>query len=88
MLPPSLLVHYDESTGLVMGKPRTKAMYLLMKAKHRYAAEQHDILSGELRNARAQLEHEKLEKESALNEVLQRMLGCAIISFLALLTIC
>lgn len=88
VLPPSLMANYDESTGLLMGKPRTKVMYLLMKAKHRYATEQHDILSGQLRNARAQLEHEKFEKESALNEVLYRMLGCAIISLLALLTIC
>lgn len=75
-LPASLMARFDSSTGLVMGKSKVKVMYLVMKAKHRFAAEQNDSLSEELRELRVELEREKVEKESALDELLQRTLGC------------
>jgi len=48
-------------------------MYLLMKAKHRYALEQHESLLEELRVARAEMKKEKEEKERALDEFLRGM---------------
>jgi len=74
-LPASLMARLDSSTGLVMGKSKTKVMYLVMKAKHRYVTEQNDSLSDELRDLRVELEREKAEKESALDELLHRTLG-------------
>ncbi|KAF9524245.1 hypothetical protein CPB83DRAFT_861685 [Crepidotus variabilis] len=74
-LPPSLMQHYDENTGLVMGKSTAKAMYLLTKAKLRYMIEQHNLLTEELKAARMELEREKVEKETALDDLLHRMLG-------------
>lgn len=75
-LPASLMAHFDSSTGLVMGKSKTKVMYLVMKAKHQYVTEQNDLLSEELRDLRVELEREKAKKESALDELLHRTLGC------------
>lgn len=59
-----------------MGKPKSKVMYLLMKAKYRYAMEQHENLSDQLKDVRAELDRLKTEKESALDELLRQMLGC------------
>lgn len=70
--------HYDRSTGLVMGESKSKVMYLLMKAKHRYLMEQNDSLSEELSELKAELEREKVEKDSALDELLHRTLGCVV----------
>jgi hypothetical protein len=77
-LPASLMVHYDRSTGLVMGESKSKVMYLLMKAKHRYVMEQNDSLSDELRELKVELEREKVEKDGALDELLHRTLGCVL----------
>jgi hypothetical protein len=77
-LPASLMDHYDRSTGLVMGESKSKVMYLLMKAKHRYVMEQNDSLSDELRELKVELEREKVEKDGALDELLHRTLGCVV----------
>lgn len=74
-LPTSLMVHYDRSTGLVMGESKSKVMYLLMKSKHRYVMEQNDSLSEELRELKMELEREKMEKDSTLDELLHRTVG-------------
>lgn len=74
-LPASLMSHYDDSTGLVMGKPKSKVMYLLMKAKHRYVMEQNDSLAEELRELKIEIEREKVEKDGAFDELLHRTLG-------------
>ena len=50
-------------------------MYLLMKAKHRYALEQHESLLEELRVARAELKKEKEEKEGTLDDFLRGTFG-------------
>ena len=75
VLPASLQAHLDESTGLVMGRTPAKVMYLLMKAKHRYAVEQNEVLKQQLNDAKMLLNEEKEEKEHALDELLHRMLG-------------
>lgn len=77
-LPASLMGHYDRSTGLVMGESKSKVMYLLMKAKHRYVMEQNDSLSEELRDLKIELEREKVEKDGALDELLHRTIGCVV----------
>jgi len=50
-------------------------MYLLMKAKHRYALEQHEQLLEELRVMRAELKKEREEKEAAVDKVLRGIFG-------------
>jgi len=78
MLPPHLQEKLDESTGLIMGHTPTKVMYLLMKAKHGYALQQHELLLEQLRVTKLEMRKEKGEKEQVLDDLLQRMLGCAI----------
>lgn len=51
-------------------------MYLCMKAKQRFALEEHSKLSEQLREAKNDLRKEKEEKEGALDLLLRRMLGC------------
>lgn len=50
-------------------------MYLLMKAKCRYASEQHDVLMDELRATRQELRRLRDEKERALDDVLRLSFG-------------
>ena len=77
ILPVHLQEKLDESTGLIMGYTPTKVMYLLMKAKHQYALQQHELLLEQLRATKLEMRREKGEKEGALDDLLQRMLGCA-----------
>jgi hypothetical protein len=74
-LPPRLRTHLDESTGLVMGRSPAKVMYLLMKAKHHYALDQRNHLLEELQNMNDELHKQTLEKDVALDDLLQRLLG-------------
>ena len=67
--------HYEQDTGLVLGRTPAMVMYLLMKAKHRYALEQREGLAEELRVVKAELKKEKEEKERALDLVLSGMFG-------------
>jgi hypothetical protein len=67
--------HYVPATNLVLGRSPSMVMYLLMKAKHRYAIEQHESLLEELRVARAELRREKDEKEVALDDLLRGCFG-------------
>lgn len=76
ILPPSLQSHFDETTGLVLGRTPAKAMYLLMKAKQRFALEQNQELLEQLRVAKLEMKREKEEKETTLDSLLRRMLGC------------
>lgn len=74
-LPAHLLPHYVPATNLVLGRSPSMVMYLLMKAKHRYAVEQHESLLEELRVARSELRRENEEKEIALDELLRGCFG-------------
>ena len=74
-LPAQLTQHYVPETGLVMGRTPAMAMYLLMKAKHRYALKEHESLLEELRVARAELTHEKSAKENMLDQYLINAFG-------------
>ncbi|KAJ7231910.1 hypothetical protein B0H12DRAFT_1146148 [Mycena haematopus] len=74
-LPPHLRARYNPAENLVMGRSPAMVMYLLMKAKHRYASQQHEQLQEELRAIRAQLKKEKDEKELALDNLLRGYFG-------------
>lgn len=58
-----------------MGRPSGMVRYLVMKAKHRYALEQHEALIEELRVARWELKRERESKEGLLDEVLRANFG-------------
>ncbi|KAF8076616.1 hypothetical protein FPV67DRAFT_1559046 [Lyophyllum atratum] len=74
-LPAHLLPHYVPTTNLVLGRSPSMVMYLLMKAKHRYALEQHESLLEELRVTKAELNKERDEKEAMLDQLLGNMFG-------------
>ncbi|KAJ6581880.1 hypothetical protein B0H19DRAFT_1116831 [Mycena capillaripes] len=74
-LPPHLRARYNAAENLVMGRSPAMVMYLLMKAKHRYALQQHEQLMEELRVIRAELKREKDEKELALDNLLRGYFG-------------
>ncbi|KAF8630580.1 hypothetical protein AX17_005392 [Amanita inopinata Kibby_2008] len=75
VLPAHLVPHCVPETGLIMGRTPAMIMYLLMKAKHKYALEQHESLLEELRVARAELKREKEDKESMLDQYLVSAFG-------------
>ena len=50
-------------------------MYLLMKAKHRYALEQHEELIEQLRVMKKEKEREKELKEEALDQYFRAIAG-------------
>ncbi|KDR72931.1 hypothetical protein GALMADRAFT_158573 [Galerina marginata CBS 339.88] len=75
VLPPKLQAQLDETTGLVLGRTPAKVMYLFMKAKERYAVQQHEELKEQLRVAKSEMMKEKEAKEGVLDELLGRMLG-------------
>jgi hypothetical protein len=81
-LPPGLRARYDPATRLVLGRVHTMGMYIVMKAKHRYAAQQNERLLEELRVVRAQLKVEKDEKELMLDDLLRGCFGCVCSRFL------
>ena len=74
-LPPHLLQAMDPKTGLILGRSVEMVKYLVMKAKHRYALEQHEFLIEELRIARHELRRTKEEKELGLDELLRFNFG-------------
>ncbi|KAF8883029.1 hypothetical protein BD779DRAFT_1541450 [Infundibulicybe gibba] len=74
-LPAHLRSQYEPSTNLILGRSPSMVMYLLMKAKHRYALEQHEQLLEELRVVRADLKREREEKELAVDQVLRGLFG-------------
>ncbi|KAF9039608.1 hypothetical protein BDZ89DRAFT_981793 [Hymenopellis radicata] len=75
VIPQHLLHMYDPVSGKIQGRSQHQVMYLLMKAKYRYAQEQHDLLLEELRIAKAQLQREKEAKEIAVDRVLLGLYG-------------
>lgn len=82
-IPAHLKEHLEPSTNLILGRSPDMVMYLLMKAKHKYALEQHEYLLEELRVARAELKKEKEEKEIAVDHVLRDLFGSEAESFIA-----
>lgn len=74
-LPAHFMHAMDPNTGLIMGRSPEMVRYLVMKAKYRYALEQHEHLIEELRVARHELSREREAKEAMLDEFLRVTFG-------------
>ena len=81
-LPEHLLQHRDPVTGKIMGRSPAMVRYLIMKAKHRFALEQHENLIEELRVARAEERRARELKEQALDDIIRMQLGSVVQSVL------
>jgi hypothetical protein len=75
VLPGRLMCAMDPESGLIMGRSPEMVRYLVMKAKHRYALEQHENLIEELRMAKFELNREKESKEAMLDDFLRSTFG-------------
>lgn len=75
-LPQYLQQQADPSTGKILGRSPEMCRYLVIKAKHRFALEQHTDLLEELRIVRNEERRIKEEKEGVLDLVLRSCLGC------------
>jgi hypothetical protein len=80
VLPARLMCAMDPESGLIMGRSPEMVRYLVTKAKHRYALEQHENLIEDLRMARFELNREKEAKEAMLDDFLRATFGCALLS--------
>ncbi|KAI0667451.1 hypothetical protein C8Q78DRAFT_982346 [Trametes maxima] len=74
-LPPHLLRQADPATGMIMGRSHTQVRYMLMKAKHKWAMQQHEALVEELRVLRHEEKCWKERKDALLDELLRRQFG-------------
>ncbi|KAG6880173.1 hypothetical protein C0992_004625 [Termitomyces sp. T32_za158] len=75
VLPEYLQNQYDRETNTIQGRSPAMVMYLLMKAKHRYALEQHESLLEELGLAKAELQEQRDRKDATLDQLLGTMFG-------------
>lgn len=74
-LPPHLAALQDPKTGLIMGKSPAMVKYILLKAKHRYALQEHSSLIEELRTLRYEEKCWRERKDALLDEVLRVTFG-------------
>lgn len=79
VLPEYLQKQYDSETKTIQGRSPAMVMYLLMKAKHRFALEQHESLLEELRFVKAELQEQQNRKDAALDQLLGTMFGCVVV---------
>ncbi|KAK0436367.1 hypothetical protein EV421DRAFT_1739578 [Armillaria borealis] len=82
VIPPHLMAHLDSGTGRIFGRNPEQVLYLLAKAKLRYAQEQNEALQEELRVTRAGMRREREGKERAVNHVLRGLFGVKVEGFL------
>ncbi|KAJ8091824.1 hypothetical protein PM082_021060 [Marasmius tenuissimus] len=75
LIPPALMALYDPATKTILGRSKEMVMYILMKAKLRYAAEQQGYLLEELRASRADLRREQEDKERLVDRLLSQSFG-------------
>lgn len=66
----------DPQTGLIMGRSPAMVRYLIIKAKHKHALQEHECLIEELRTARAEQNYWYEKKEELLDEFLKANFGC------------
>ncbi|KAG6817834.1 hypothetical protein H0H87_001666 [Tephrocybe sp. NHM501043] len=74
-LPEYLLQKYDPETKKILGRSPDMVMYLLMKAKYRYALQQQELLINDLHNIKQELQRQRDEKDAALDQLLATMFG-------------
>ena len=66
----------DPQTGLIMGRSPAMVRYLIIKAKHKHALQEHECLIEELRAVRAEQNYWYEKKEGLLDEFLKANFGC------------
>jgi hypothetical protein len=74
-LPEYLLAQVDPATGLILGRSQAMIRYILVKARHRVALEQHEALLEELRIVRATETRWRKAKEKILMNVVMAEYG-------------
>ncbi|KAF9267198.1 hypothetical protein L218DRAFT_856810 [Marasmius fiardii PR-910] len=74
-IPPALMTLYDPASRTILGRSKEMVMYLLMKAKLRYALEQQGYLLEELRSAKVDLRREQEDKERMVDTFLRGTFG-------------
>ncbi|TCD69634.1 hypothetical protein EIP91_006859 [Steccherinum ochraceum] len=74
-LPPHLVAMQDKRTGLIMGKTPAQVKYIIYKAKHRYALQEHESLIEELRTLRYEEKCWRERKDALLDQLLQVSFG-------------
>jgi len=74
-IPPHLWDLRDGETGLIMGRSPAMVRYLIMKAKHKHAIQEHEALIEELRVARNEQNFWHAKKEILLDEFLKASFG-------------
>lgn len=83
-IPVHLAAQLDPDTGLIMGRSPSLVKYLVMKAKHGKAIEEHESLIEELRMVRHEEQIWRKRKDALLDEVLKQSFGYVDASFLDL----
>jgi hypothetical protein len=76
-IPAYLQEKMDPNTGLIFGKTPTMVRYLIMKAKHKHALEEHANLIEGLRMVRYEEQSWRERKDALLDEVLLATFGYA-----------
>jgi hypothetical protein len=76
-IPAHLAGLQDPNTGLVLGRSPAMVKYLIMKAKHEYAIEEHACLIEELRMLRHEEQQWRERKDALLDELLRASFGYA-----------
>ena len=74
-IPPHLAALQDPATGLIMGKSPAMVKYILYKAKHKYALQEHESLIEQLRTMRYEEKCWRERKDALLDEVLRVTFG-------------
>lgn len=74
-MPPHLAALQDPDTGLILGRSPAMVKYIIWKAKHQYALQEHESLIEELRTLRYEEKCWKERKDALLDEVLRMTFG-------------
>ena len=74
-IPSHLVQDLDPATGLIRGRPPAMVKYLVMKAKFRFALDEHSTLLEELRVLRAEECALRQGKDEALDSVMRMEFG-------------
>ncbi|KAF8828759.1 hypothetical protein HHX47_DHR3000282 [Lentinula edodes] len=75
VLPAHLKSQFDSSSRRVMGRSPEMVMYILTKAKHKYALQRQEALLAELTLASAELNRVRGEKDAMMDRVLHATFG-------------
>ena len=80
-IPPYLLAQRDPQTGLILGRSSAMVKYILMKAKHQHALEEHLKLTSELRVVRQEEKAWRQRNDALFDETFRVMSRFVIFSY-------